>query len=491
MPVYSRSRKASRSTSWFEKVMALLATVNLGLVFFDLSYIPYRDLYVRCYYFRGNCLRFPKGFHKTYDRLKGIEPHRDTVRYLNTVDELKAEVARSGVDSEAIEPILAELRQMSVETIRDNPFAQANKIGALEKIKNLIRERIFDDRRASSKDAFARFWSPSYLTSANWDEEIEFFDREIRPLMNTNYFRHYGETGELVNKFWRIDRFFNLLFLLEFLARTWLISRRNIGVKWLPDAMLWRWYDIFLIFPFSLPLPLFTPFWSLLRVIPVAIRLDKAKLVSMDSVWKQINRGIVANFAEALTEVVIIRIIDRVQFAIQNDLPNWLDTSDRRQYIDLNNVNEVEALSTRLVNLSVYEVWPKIQPDIEALLRHNILKTLQTLPLYQGLQQVPGLKEVPEAMTAQLVSQLTQTLYETLTATLEDPVGAKLTGQLVEHFSESFASEVRKPTNISEIQGLVYDFLEEVKINYVKQMEEEDFEAIVAETERLNQIVKK
>ena len=86
---------------------------------------------------------------------------------------------------------------------------------------------------------------------------------------------------------------------------------------------------------------------------------------------------------------------------------------------------------------------------------------------------------------------MTQTVYETLTSTLKDPVGAKLTSQLIENFSESFASEVQKDKNISEIQGLVSDFLEEVKINYVKRMEEEDYEKIVAETERLHQIVKR
>ncbi|MBE9042241.1 hypothetical protein IQ235_15795 [Oscillatoriales cyanobacterium LEGE 11467] len=491
MPVYSRSRKATRSASWFEKVMALLAAANLGLVLFDLSYIPYRDLYVRCFYIREVCLRFPKGFHKTYDRLKGIEPHRDTQGYLQTVDRLKAQVRQTGLDSREVDPILADLRQMSREKIDDNPFARANKIGALEKIKNLIRVRIFDDRGTSSKDAFARFWTRSYLTQNSWQEEIGFFDRQIRPLMETNYFRHYGETGELINKFWWFDLYFNIIFFLEFLARTWFISRRNIGVKWFPDAMLWRWYDVFLFLPFSIPLPLFTPFWSLLRVIPVAIRLDRTNLLNLDSVWQQINRGVVANFAEALTEMVVIRIIDQIQYAIQNDLPKWLDTSERRDYIDLNNVNEVEALSTRFVNLSVYEVWPKIQPDIEALLHHNITKNLKSIPIYQGLENIPGLSNVPDEIVKQLVSQMTQTVYETLTATLKDPVGAQLTNQLIEHFSESFAGEVQKPKNISDIQGLVFDFLEEFKINYVKRMEEEDFERILAETQRLNQIVKR
>ena len=48
--------------------MAIAATVNLGLVLFDLSYVPWRDFYLR---------NFP-GLIRVYDPIKGIEPHRET-----------------------------------------------------------------------------------------------------------------------------------------------------------------------------------------------------------------------------------------------------------------------------------------------------------------------------------------------------------------------------------------------------------------------------
>ena len=53
---------------WFERIMAITATVNLGLVLFNLSYVPWRDFYLR---------KLPQ-IIQIYDPIKGIEPHRDT-----------------------------------------------------------------------------------------------------------------------------------------------------------------------------------------------------------------------------------------------------------------------------------------------------------------------------------------------------------------------------------------------------------------------------
>ena len=47
---------------YFERLMAIIATVNLCLVLFNLSYIPWRDLYWR---------KFPQ-ITQIYDPVKGI-----------------------------------------------------------------------------------------------------------------------------------------------------------------------------------------------------------------------------------------------------------------------------------------------------------------------------------------------------------------------------------------------------------------------------------
>lgn len=451
----------SRRQLWFERFMAILALVDLGFVVFDLSYIRLRDFY----------FQHAPQLTQRYDPIKGIEPHRDTQQYLETVKRLKEQVVQTGLPSPEVQALLAKLRDESVDMVETNPFAVANKTGNLERIKNRMRRHVGND---SARQSFQTFWSFPYLLQNSWSTEIAFYDKEIQPLMATNYFRHYGETGDFVDRFWLIDIWFIIPFGLEFLARTYVISRRHQGISWL-DAMLWRWYDIFLLLPF----------WQWLRVIPVLIRLDQSELLSLERVQEQINQALVANLAEDLAEVIVIRVLNQVQGSIRRgEISRLLSQRGTRRYIDINNVNEVEALSKLLLNLGVYQVLPKILPDLEAILQHNIEKILNQSPVYQGLLQVPGLANLPAQLTERLAKEVTQGAYSTLTATLEekDPIGDELSSRLMQHFSEALGSELQAKQTLQQIQSLILDMLEEIKVNYVNRLPEQDVEQILEQT---------
>ncbi len=282
-----------RHNLWFEQLMAIIATVNLGLVLFDLSYIHWRNLYLR---------KMPQ-ITQVYDKIKGIEPHRETAYYLATVKTLTQQVSQTGLQSLSVETKLEELRRLSSEMIDTNPFAEVGKSGTMEKIKNQMRDRIHQE---SAKQAFATFWSQAYLSQKGWNHEINFFDKNIAPLIASNYYRHIGEDGEFVEKFWIIDLPFVILFGIELLARSFYVKRRHPGFSWL-NAIFWRWYDLFLL----------VPFWRWLRIIPVLIRLDHAQLLNFQSLRQQVHLGIVANFAEELTEIVVVRVINQIQGSIQ------------------------------------------------------------------------------------------------------------------------------------------------------------------------------
>ncbi len=72
-----------------------------------------------------------------------------------------------------------------------------------------------------------------------------------------------------------------------------------------------------------------------LRVIPVTIRLYQSRLLNLEPVRSQINHDFVANFAEEITEIVGIRIIDQLQEAISNgNISRWLLRSKSGGYID-------------------------------------------------------------------------------------------------------------------------------------------------------------
>jgi hypothetical protein len=165
----------------------------------------------------------------------------------------------------------------------------------------------------------------------------------------------------------------------------------------------------------------------------------------------------------------------------------WLQGQNRRPYIDINDVSEVEAIASLLVRLTVYQVLPQIQPDIVAILRHNIESVLKQSPLYRGIENLPGLGNLPTQMTEQLATSVTQSVYNAIVAAVEDPVGAKLSSQLVQHFSEALGSQVQKKQTLAEIQTLLSDLLEEVKLNYIKRLAQEDVEQVMEQTRQLRQ----
>ncbi|MEH2073388.1 MAG: hypothetical protein V7K57_03180 [Nostoc sp.] len=456
-------KSSKKRNLWFERFMAIAATVNLGLVLFNLSYVPWRDFYLR---------KLPQVI-QIYDPIKGIEPHRDTKNYLETIDALEEQVRQTGLESSQVNSRLIQISRLSSEMIDSNPFAGANKSGTLEKIKKRMRSHIGNE---SAKQSFATFWSQPYISQNGWIKEINFFNESIRPLIATNYYRQIGENGDFVDNFWILDLPFVMLFGVELLGRTFWIKRRHPGLSWF-EALLWRWYDLFLILPF----------WHSLRILPVLVRLDRAHLLNLHPVRKQIHQGIVANFAEELTEVVVVRVINQIQGSIQRgELTQWLSQQENlRPYIDINNVNEVEAIASLLVKTIVYHVLPDIQPAIVAILRHNIETVFHQVPVYRNLQNLPGVGQAQTQLSEQLATQITTNLYKTLVSAVEDPVGAKLTSQLVQRFSEALGSEIKEKHVLSEIQSLLFDFLEEIKINYVQRLSQEDIDQIIEQTRQL------
>jgi hypothetical protein len=472
MTTQKQLRKASRLDKrlWFERLMAIATLINLSLVAFDLSYIPWRDFY----------LRKTPGLTQWYgSHFKGIEPYRSTDAYLKTVAALEEQIAQTGArslrDSRERSPqilnLLEQLRLQSAEIIEEDPFQSANKSGTLERIKRRMRERTGQE---SSKQAFETFWSPAYLNQTGWDSSLTFFNRQIAPLVRTNYFRGISENGEPIDLFWKIDLWFVGLFGIELLARTWLLRRLD-QVTWL-DAILWRWYDLLLLLPF----------WRWLRIIPVLVRLNQAKLVDLKPLSDRLTKGLVTSVAVELTEVVILRAIDQVQALIrQGEISRWLlQLSGSQRYIDLNNIDEGKAIAQRLVILLAYQVLPQVKPDLEALVHHTLTRVLSASPAYSGLEHLPGIGNWSNQLTQQLVSQVSQNTYQALISALEDPVGIDLLQRLVDRLGSSLKTQAQQGAS-EEIQALLVAMLEEFKINYVKRLTEADPESLKAELKKL------
>ena len=520
-----------RQNLWFERMMAIVALANLGLVFFDLTYIPLRNFWllgkIKLPLLPTLTLPLPPApdickplgeqpdratlITACYDRTKGIEAYRDTQAYLDTVNQLEHQLQQNGLQSAAVAQTLRSLQKQSTLMVSENWFTVAEKSGTLEKVKDRLRDRIYVENatvaarvigtnpaqtafqegvqrkaKRSTQTAFNIFWSPEYLSQAGAQQELDWFDNHVRHLIQTNYYRSIEENGEFTNQFWLLDAPFVILFAIEFLARTWYISRQFKSVSW-RDAIFWSWYDVLLFFPFGI---LFYS-WAWLRIIPVAIRLHQARLIDLERLREQATQGFVGGIAEELTEVVVVQVVSQVQQAIrQGEIVRWL-LQPKANQITVNNVDEIAELISLFVKLTVYQVLPKVQPDVEALLRHNIEAVLNQAPAYQTLKTVPGLSEVPTQLIDRLITEVVQATYSTLTTALEDPIGAELTKRLVQNFGQTLGDEVQQQHVTDELKSLVNDFLEELKLNYVKRSAEVDVETLLEETRQLHQSARK
>ncbi len=327
-----------------------------------------------------------------------------------------------------------------------------------------------------ARDALSSFWSLAYLSPRDWQSEINLFNLQIRPLIQSNYYRDIGKFGNFLDYFWLIDLPFTIIFALELLGRAFYISRRNPNLNWL-EAILRRWYDLFLLLPF----------WRWLRIIPVTIRFYQADLFNLEPVKAQFNHDLAISFAEELTEMVGIQVIDQMQDAIRRgDLARWLfHPETRHPYVQINNTNEVKAIANRIVSVSIYDVLPKVQPDIEALIHHSLESTINDSPIYQQIENIPGLSHLPRQIIQNLTKYLSESVYSNFIKSFEDPVVAKLNNNLITNFRDLLEEELQKQHNLQEIQSWLVDMLEEIKINYVKTIAEGGMEKVVEETENL------
>ncbi|PSF38986.1 hypothetical protein C7H19_02730 [Aphanothece hegewaldii CCALA 016] len=494
-------KRKSRLNLWFEQIMVILILLNYLLVLFDLSYVPYHDFWQQGklqVVFQTPFLNInvpeqpiqvlPFNITNQYDWVKGIAPHRESVQYLAKVDELN-NILNQQMDvysadsqnlkklTEESEYIFADLRTLSEEMIKQNPFEVANKTGTLERIKNRMRQHIYETTQSSADTAFQIFWSRDHFINEGFRKELDFFEQEIRPLIQTNYFRPLGENGKPLNHFWLLDLPFITIFFLEFLMRSWIISRHYQGVTWF-EAMLWRWYDIFLFLPILQPL----------RIIPLTIRLNQAKLINLQQLKRQASRGFVAILAEDLIPIVVIRVINQIQASIsQGEIQKFL-RQRRHQEHQINDYNEIAEIFKLFFQITVHKIIPKIKPDAEALLKYNFEKALAQSSMYQHLQLLPGMKNLENQIGEQFSTQLYQAFSETLIEMAkDDPKFNQLLEQLLQTFNQTMEIELQGQKSINQLETLVTEFLEEFKINYVKPLSAEDLEIILEQTRILRQ----
>ncbi len=283
----------------WDLLMVYLATINVGLILFDLTY-----LWLRPHYFR----HLPV-VTRIYDPVKGIESHPLTSRYLELTDELTAIVPPTSTPEDLeprrgeIEPRLAELRVLSREMLEDSPFERSGQTRAFNAVKAALGTelRIEGLQPRTAGEGFELYWS--------WDAErlparLARFDSQARRHFAINFYRAYDLGGKLTDHFWLIDLPFLVIFTIEFYTGWFLAVRRKTYAKWFLYPIL-NWYDLLGI----IPLRQFRLF-RLIRIGSIYVRLRRSELTSVgDDFITRTGTYIYNIIAEEISDIVALRIL--------------------------------------------------------------------------------------------------------------------------------------------------------------------------------------
>ncbi|WOD41655.1 hypothetical protein [Nodosilinea sp. E11] len=454
-----------------ERIVAIIALINLALVAFDLTYISLRPVY----------RQYLTSVTRVYDPVKGILAHPQTEQYQAQVEQVKTHLAEADRqfqdeslgESPEVEASLADLQTLSQQLMTEQAFAQPHGSDALVTIQQTLQTRT---GQPTAQAALNQFWSADYLEQRGWQAELEFWDRQIQPFFRANYYRTVNRWGAPTDYFWLIDLPFILLFAIDIGARIVDTRRRHPALTWV-EATLRRWYDLFLILPF----------WRAWRVLPVALRLYQVDVLNLGPVQAEAQRGTIVTVGADIAGISGIEIIEQLQDSIrQGELLNWIALIDP---VDngagtIVAEEEMSAIADRLYQVGIDNILPQVRPDIEDLVQHSIAKTLEQMPGYPQLYQLPGLDQV-STQIQKLSQSLAQGLYRSISGSLLDDRGTAITARLQHHLRAAIADELSQHQTRQEIESRLVSALEKFKLKYVKSLAESGGEKLSEHTELL------
>ena len=483
----SLSRPSNRFWIGWERFVALWAVTNLVWVVVDLTYIPLRPFWLErtLHPIPMMPLAVPVPWLPTItpwmDRLKGIEPHRETQKFINEFE--KTDLVMQGFQpgstlSASQKQRLGDLVTLSHQMIDTDPFQATSGSGTLEKIKNRFRRRADLD---SSKESVGVLLSEKWLRNHSWEGESQFWKTDVLPLVARNYWRSIDQNGRPTDHFWRVDLLlFQSVFLLDILLRTIRLRRKLPGLSW-RDAFLRRWID----------LPLFLPFWRWLRLFPVLARLQNAGWINIEPLRAVISRGVVALLALELFEVLALQIMDGLQQQVRSKRwPMRLRSLRSHQTVMSQEERALVELIRLWAPLLLVQVAPRLAPELQGVLGHALQASLQRGLVPAPLRQLQPLLEVEQGFSRQLAQGMVESLLD-LSRSAGSQLGRRDDEQLrlLQHFIDRFWEELALALEdgpaLERSQQLLCVAIERVKRNYISQISRSGIAGLIDELDQL------
>ena len=384
-------------------LMVYLAIVNLGLILFDLTYLWLRPVYFQ---------HLP-AVTRLYDPVKGIEPEPLTTESLALVDRLTEQMA-AGAPPAELEVTLAEIRGLSVRIVEENPFERSGLTRSL--IRSLKGMQLYLEREPggmaaskgkTSEEGLQYFWSlqpePQRLAG-----RVQFFNDDVRPLVETNFYRTYDLGGRPTDNFWKIDLPFLLIFAAEFFIGWFLSVRRGTYATWFLYP-LFHWYDLLGI----IPLKQFRLF-RLFRVASIYIRLHQSE-------YSKVGDDVISRTVKYFANIISEEISDMVSLRILNETQSEIRDGTHQKIIHSVASSHRDALTRELAN-QVQDVLTseEVREQARGFLDANLQQAVDSA---DALRLVP----LPDVVLRPLVVTVGQVVFnafaDTLAATLSSEEG--------------------------------------------------------------------
>jgi hypothetical protein len=422
--------------------MVQAVIINLHLIIFDLTYFTLRPFYLR---------NIPQ-VTQFYDPFKGVESHRTTDKLLKLGEEYK--VVLNGENSEAksqqVQEITKSLTETTIQMIEENSFEKSGLTGNLQQIKEIAKreyrkyKNLSESVDVSSKESFRWFWTYEETTALN---HYSIFHHEMKPLLEPNYYRHYGLNGKYVDEFFKLDVPFFVLFLIEFIAQWYIAVKRKIYVAWFLYPM-YHWYDVLGLIPLA-ELRIF----RLLRLTSMYFFIRKNVFhAKKDDIITRTIKYYSNIIKEELSDLVTVRILSEMQEEIRSGASRNLVTSaieSRREELKKLIIGNIRKAVTN----------SKANQAIRKLLGEALVKSTSTA---SSLQFVPA--PLKEAITKDIGLSIFDAMNEVLTDKLTGESGEENVNKLV----DSMIDDVIIGAQDSEFNQLNEDMTIEILENMKK-----------------------
>jgi len=419
----------------------LVATVNVLLILFDLSYFSLRPRYIR----------YAPAIAAWYDPYKGVEPHWTTDRYRQLGDSLATlwKHYPTQLDSQTLRHWGDTLFRLSVQILSERPYERFGLMGYQEGLKHAVKDyiRLTEGLQVSATEAFRRFWT---LTPAQLPGRIAFYEKEIRWRLQVCYYRHYSRDGGFVDKFWKLDLPFLVFFWLEFWAGWWAALRTRQYRHWWMYPLT-HWYDVLALAPIEA-----LRFFRLLRVWKLYVRLNRSQLI---------------NFSNTVLGQVLTQQSRTIAKAISNEVAYQILEQLKRQAASGENIAPLQTLIAESGTF-VGELMARESPALLRMLRHQpalyqLIETSLVQAAETELPPVPGLpRERLLGWLRKTARRTTERLLLQAEAYLATPEGQAALRDLTRALFAHIEERLREPEMQEKLQAYLHQVLTALQRNF-------------------------